>query len=148
LAALHRPPRTAARDGVEVVLLAGVPGAGKSRAAEAFAARGYERLNRDTMGGTLRGIAKKLDERLRDGATRVVLDNTYVTRATRYDVLRIASAHGASVRCLFFDTPPEQAQVNAVLRMLDRFGRVLEPDEMDELVKTEPAALAPRAISR
>ena len=39
-------------------------------------ARGYERLNRDELGGTLRGIVQRLDERLRDGAERIVLDNT------------------------------------------------------------------------
>lgn len=149
LGALRRPPPSAStRDDVEVVLLVGVPGAGKSRAAEALVARGYERLNRDTLGGTLRGIAKRLDERLGAGAKRLVLDNTYVTRATRYDMLRTASAHGARVRSVFLDTPQEQAQINVVLRMLERFGRVIEPAELDELVKTEPAALAPRAVSR
>jgi aryl-alcohol dehydrogenase-like predicted oxidoreductase len=143
-----RNPRVAAARDVEIALLAGVPGAGKSCAAAAFVARGYERLNRDSIGGTLRGIGQKLDERLRAGATRMVLDNTYVTRATRHDVLRIAFSHGARVRCWFFDTPPEQAQVNVVLRMLRRFGRLLGPEEMDALVRTEPAALAPRSVSR
>jgi adenylate kinase family enzyme len=147
LASVRSPPVVRARE-VEVALLMGMPGAGKSRAAHGFVARGYERLNRDAAGGTLRGIGQKLEERLRGGAKRVVLDNTYVTRAARYDVLRIASSHGARVRCVFFDTPQEQAQVNVVLRMLERFGRVVGPEEMGELARTEPAALAPRAISR
>jgi adenylate kinase family enzyme len=126
----------------------GVPGAGKSRAAESFVSRGYERLNRDTVGGTLRAIAQALDERLRAGAGRLVLDNTYVTRAARSDVLRIASSHAARVRCVFFETPLPEAQVNVVLRMIERFGRVIEPDEMAKLARTDPAALAPHALSR
>jgi aryl-alcohol dehydrogenase-like predicted oxidoreductase/predicted kinase len=132
----------------EVVLMMGVPGAGKSSAAEAFVARGYERLNRDSLGGTLRGIVRRLDDRLRDGAERVVLDNTYVSRATRNDVLRIAHARGASVRCIFFDTPQHEAQLNVVHRMIDRFGHVLDPRELAAHSKRDPAALAPSAVLR
>ena len=132
----------------EVVLFMGLPGAGKSRAAEALVGRGYERLNRDSLGGTLRGIVRRLDERLRDGATRVVLDNTYVTRATRNDVIRIAHGHGAEVRCVFFDTPPQEAQINVVRRMIARFGGVLEPAEVAARSREDPAALAPRAVYR
>ena len=132
----------------EVVLLMGVPGAGKSRAAEALVARGYERLNRDTLGGTLRGIVRRLDERLHAGATQIVLDNTYVTRATRNDVIRIAHGHGAQVRCVFFDTPPHEAQINVVRRMIARFGSVLEPAELSLRAREDPAALAPSAVYR
>ena len=48
----------------EVVLVMGIPGAGKSRVAAGYVARGYERLNRDERGGTLRGLADALDELL------------------------------------------------------------------------------------
>ncbi|HSO33265.1 MAG TPA: aldo/keto reductase, partial [Labilithrix sp.] len=147
LGTLRRPP-SPSRTGAEVVLLMGVPGAGKSRCAERYVARGYERLNRDTLGGTLRGIVRRLDDRLREGAQRVVLDNTYVTRATRNDVVRTAHARGASVRCVFFDTPPHEAQHNIVQRMLDRFGRVLDPQEIATLGKAEPTALPPSALLR
>jgi hypothetical protein len=126
----------------------GVPGAGKSRAAEGFVARGYERLNRDVAGGSLRAIAQTLDERLRAGADRLVLDNTYVTRAARSDVVRIASSYGARVRCVYLETPLSDAQVNVVVRMLERFGRVVEPEQMTELARIDPAALAPHALSR
>jgi hypothetical protein len=89
-----------------------------------------------------------LDERLRAGATRIVLDNTYVTRASRSDVLRIADSRGARVRCVFFETPLAEAQVNVVLRMIERFGRVIPPEEVAELGRRDPAALAPHALSR
>ena len=152
LGELRRPHAVPARDAspcdAEIVVLMGVPGAGKSRAAEGFVARGYERLNRDTAGGTLRAIAQTLDDRLRAGGRRLVLDNTYVTRASRSDVLRIASLREARVRCLFFETPLPEAQVNVVLRMIERFGRVAEPEEMNELARLDPAALAPHALSR
>ena len=67
----------------------GIPGAGKSRAAERFVADGYDRLNRDERGGTLADIAAALDDTLRRGETRVVLDNTYLTRAQRSVAIEI-----------------------------------------------------------
>jgi hypothetical protein len=150
LGRMRRPPAALAVEPgeSEVVLLMGLPGAGKSRAAQAYVERGYERLNRDLEGGTLKKIARLLDERLGAGATRVVLDNTYVTRASRYEVVRVASAHAAKVRCVHVDTPLVEAQINIVSRMLERFGRVLEPEELDRLARTDAAALAPHAAFR
>jgi aryl-alcohol dehydrogenase-like predicted oxidoreductase len=150
LGRMRRPPPAppVARGNAEVVLVMGVPGSGKSRAAEAYVARGYERLNRDTEGGTLRKIARLLEERLAAGAERVVLDNTYVTRASRYDVVRVGSMHGAMVRCVHLETPLADAQINVVLRMLRIFGRVLDPEELSKLARTDPASLAPHAVFR
>src|SRR5207244_9375897 len=59
------------RTGAEVVLVMGIPGAGKSRVAEEYVARGYERLNRDERGGSLRELAGALDELLVAGVRRV-----------------------------------------------------------------------------
>jgi hypothetical protein len=132
----------------EVVILMGIPGAGKSRAAASFVARGYERLNRDETGGTLRGIARKLEERLAAGAERIVLDNTYVTRASRSEVLFAASRHGAKVVCQHFEVPAHEAQINVVLRMLEQFGELLEPDAMARLARTTPNLVAPRVQFR
>ena len=89
-----RPARRAksrAADG-DVVLVMGIPGAGKSRVAEEYAARGYVRLNRDERGGTLRDIAAALDEQLSSGVRRLVLDNTYLTRASRSYAIEVAGA--------------------------------------------------------
>ena len=129
--------------GGEVVVVMGIPGAGKSRLAADYVARGFVRLNRDERGGSLRGIADALDETLGDGTRRVVLDNTYLTRSARSHVLDVAARHGASTRCVWLDTPLAQAQVNLVERLLERFGRLPGPDELDELAKTEPGVMAP-----
>jgi aryl-alcohol dehydrogenase-like predicted oxidoreductase len=67
----------------EVVVVMGIPGAGKTRIAEQYRARGYVRLNRDERGGGLRELAAALDADLDAGARRVVLDNTYLTGAAR-----------------------------------------------------------------
>ena len=99
----------------------GIPGCGKSRVAEEYSARGYLRLNRDERGGSLRDLAKALEEELSSQAVRIVLDNTYLTRAARSYVVEAAHRHGARARCIWLDTPLAQAQVNLVERLLDRF---------------------------
>ena len=81
--------------GEEVVLVMGIPGAGKSRVARDYVDRGDLRLNRDAHGGSLRQLAGALDEALTAGARQIVLDNTYLTRA----VLTLVGGRGARRGC-------------------------------------------------
>ena len=124
-------------------MIMGIPGAGKTRLAESFAARDYLRLNRDESGGGLRELADALERALATGAQRVVLDNTYLTRAARSHVIDVAHQHGISVRCLWLDTPLAQAQVNLVERLLERLGALPMPEDLRALARGEPGALAP-----
>ena len=64
-ASARRARRSRVADDGEVVVVMGIPGAGKSRLAEDYVARGYLRLNRDERGGSLRELAHALDERCR-----------------------------------------------------------------------------------
>ena len=148
-AALAAPTRRArkARAG-EVVLVMGIPGAGKSRIAEDYVERGYVRLNRDERGGSLRELAGALEEALAAGAGRVVLDNTYLSRASRSYVLETASRHGLPARCVWLDTPLAQAQVNLVERLLERFGRLPTPEELKEVARREAGLHTPTSQMR
>jgi aryl-alcohol dehydrogenase-like predicted oxidoreductase len=144
-----RRGRSAPPSGAEVVLVMGIPGAGKSRVAADYVGRGYERLNRDERGGSLRDLAAALDRVLASGARQVVLGNTYPTRASRNDVVEASRRRGASVRCVWLDTPLAQAQVNMVERLLDRFdGRLPRPEELRALARLEPGLLAPTSQMR
>jgi aryl-alcohol dehydrogenase-like predicted oxidoreductase len=136
------------RSDAEVVLVMGVPGAGKSRVAADHMARGYVRLNRDERGGSLRDLAAALDDELAAGAAGVVLDNTYLTRAARNDVIEVAAQHGTPVRCIWLDTPLAQAQVNLVERLLERFGELPTPGQLWEVSRQEPGLLAPTSQMR
>jgi aryl-alcohol dehydrogenase-like predicted oxidoreductase/predicted kinase len=127
----------------EVVLIMGIPGAGKSRLADGYAARGYVRLNRDERGGALRALADELDQLLADGPRRVVLDNTYLTRAARSYVIEAAGRHGLRTRCVWLRTPLAQAQVNLVERLLARFGSLPTAEELRAAARREPGLLAP-----
>ncbi len=126
----------------------GVPGAGKSRIAQAYVARDYLRLNRDERGGSLRDLAAALDDELSAGSRRVVLDNTYLTRASRSYVIETANGHGAGARCIWLDTPLAQAQVNLVERLLERFGELPTPEKLQELARSEQGVLAPTSQMR
>ncbi len=132
----------AARKG-DVVVIMGIPGAGKSRVAAEHVERGYARLNRDERGGTLRDIANALDEALASGTREAVLDNTYLTRATRSYVVEAASHHGVPARCIWLDTPLAHAQVNLVERLLDRFGALPTPEQLKSAARSEPGLLSP-----
>jgi aryl-alcohol dehydrogenase-like predicted oxidoreductase/predicted kinase len=141
------PPSTSPDDG-DVVLVMGIPGAGKSLVADGYVARGYARLNRDERGGRLRDLADALDDELSSGARRVVLDNTYLTRAARSHVIETASRRGVPARCVWLDTPLAQAQVNLVERMLDQFGGLPTPDKLRELARRHPGVLGPTSQMR
>jgi aryl-alcohol dehydrogenase-like predicted oxidoreductase len=136
----NREPDAAAG---EVVIIMGLPGAGKSTAARAFVEQGYARLNRDDDGGSLRSLLPALDALVEGGTTRIVLDNTYVSRKSRAAVIQAASKRGLPVRCVWLSTSVEDAQVNAVSRMVGKFGRLLGPEEMRQTVKHDISAFGP-----
>jgi aryl-alcohol dehydrogenase-like predicted oxidoreductase len=143
-----RVERPIQQDDAEVVLVMGIPGAGKARVAEEYVARGYTRLNRDERGGSLRQLADALEEELASGARRVVLDNTYLTRAARSYVIDSASRYGVATRCIWLDTPLAQAQVNLVERLLERFGALPTPEELRALARRGDGVLAPTSQMR
>ena len=135
-------------DEPEVVVVMGVQGAGKSSEVDRYLARGYARLNRDQLGGDLDGLVPRLGALLAAGQRRVVLDNTYATRVSRFAVIRMAHAHGVPVRCRFLATPIDEAYANVVMRILDRYGKLLGPEELKELSKDDPNLPPPQAMAR
>jgi aryl-alcohol dehydrogenase-like predicted oxidoreductase/histidinol phosphatase-like enzyme/predicted kinase len=141
-AAAHDPIAPLQASG-EVVLIMGLPGAGKSLFTRSFIDRGYVRLNRDVQGGSLRDLVPSLDRVVEAGQSHVVLDNTYVSRKARAPVVHAAARHGLPVRCVWLATTIDDAQVNAAARMMSTFGRLLEPDEMRQTSKRDPSVFGP-----
>jgi aryl-alcohol dehydrogenase-like predicted oxidoreductase len=138
----------AARANADVVIVMGIPGAGKSGIAADYVRRGYARLNRDERGGSLHALAGDLDEQLKAGLRRAVLDNTYLTRAARSRVVETAAGHGVAVRCVWLDTPLAQAQVNLVERLLERFGSLPMPEQIRAAARREPWLMLPTSQMR
>lgn len=145
-APIYPPSAASASAEGEVVLIMGVQGSGKSESARRWVERGYLRLNRDERGGTLKALSAALEKALRDGQRRVVLDNTFLTRAMRQPFLQIAARLGVPVRGIWLETPLGETQVNVVLRMLRQHGRLLEPAELKK--GDDPSRIHPRVVFR
>jgi aryl-alcohol dehydrogenase-like predicted oxidoreductase/histidinol phosphatase-like enzyme len=142
------PPAVRSSIAGEIVLIMGLPAAGKSTLAQPFTQQGYTRLNRDETGGSLRGLASRLAAIVAAGNTRLVIDNTFVTRQARAPMLDAASRAGLRVRGLWLTTSIDDAQVNAVSRMLSRYGRLLEPGEMRRISARDPGVFPPGVLFR
>ena len=132
----------------EVVLVMGMPGAGKSVVARELEERGYQRLNRDLQGGSLSGLVARLDAGLSGAHRRWVLDNTYPSRKSRNEVVECAWRHGVPVRCIWIDTSASDAQINAITRLLEVHGRLPTPEEIRAKGKRDPRYLGPDAQFR
>ena len=132
----------AARDG-EVVLVMGLPAAGKSTIARRFVERGYTRLNRDEIGGSLRAMVPALERQIVAGTTRLVLDNTYISRTSRAPIIEVATRFGLRTRGVWVATPVEDAQTNACWRMVEKYGRLLEPDEIRQTARRDAGIFGP-----
>jgi aryl-alcohol dehydrogenase-like predicted oxidoreductase/predicted kinase len=129
----------------DVVIVMGMPGAGKTTVARELEARGYERLNRDALGGSLADLVPRLHSALAAGRRRVVLDNTYASRASRNEVIECAWAQGVPVRCVWLATGVADAQINAITRMIEAHGRLPSPEEIRERGRVDPRYLGPTA---
>ncbi|MCA9540144.1 MAG: HAD-IIIA family hydrolase [Myxococcales bacterium] len=146
--ATQRPPLTAPPPAeAEAVLLLGSPAAGKSSRVQPLVDRGYVRLNRDDLGGTLDQLVPLLARAHETGARHFVLDNTYGTRKSRAALLTRCAELNLPTRAVWLDAPEEAAQFNAARRLLARYGRHLDPRELQRADPDAPNTFPPVVIS-
>lgn len=132
----------------EIYMMVGVPASGKSRLAEAELASKTDKivyLSRDREGGKIADLVPKMQKAASEQAHTIVLDCTFVDRASRAPFLAAAAASNAKLHCWFFDTAPELAQFNACWRMCERHGKVLRAEDMNT-VKNDPNMFMPTAL--
>jgi HAD superfamily hydrolase (TIGR01662 family) len=135
----------AATAGQEAVLVGGMPAGGKTSLTRSLVEQGYERLNRDTVGGKVDDLLPRLGQLLAAGKS-VVLDNLYATCDSRAGAVKVAKARGVPIRFVLMNTGLEDAQFNACLRMMERCGKVLHPDDHKQTPHRDDPNLFPVAV--
>jgi D-glycero-D-manno-heptose 1,7-bisphosphate phosphatase len=124
----------------EVVMMVSLPGAGKSSISAGF--RGYTVLNRDSVGGTVAQLIPKMVTEILAGRN-VVLDNTNNKVEYRWPFIKAVKEAGATIRCFHLDTSAEDCQINALMRMWERYGKIFfDPEELKQ-VASDPNMFPP-----
>jgi aryl-alcohol dehydrogenase-like predicted oxidoreductase len=143
-----RPHANSLRADAEIVMVMGLPAAGKTTLTETLVADGYRRLNRDEAGGSLSSLIPELQRALSNGANRIVLDNTYTTRKSRAPVIQAAADFGVPVRCRWLTTSLDDAQVNAVTRLVTKYGTLPDEPGLAALRKRDVNVFPPTVLFR
>lgn len=128
----------------EFVIVMGYNAAGKTTLVNEFVSQGYHRINRDLVGGTLDGVAVLAHADFNSGKKKIVLDNTYITIESRKSIISVAKSLGVPIRCVWLATSFEDAQFNACLRMVERAGKLLSPEELKK--SKDPNLFPPIAL--
>lgn len=128
----------------EIVIIMGYNAAGKSTIVKEFENNGYHRINRDLTGGTLDGQADLARKALKSGKNKIVLDNTYATIESRESIIAVGKELNLPVKCVWLTTSMEDAQLNACMRMMDRCGKILGPEELKK--QKDPNLFPPVAL--
>lgn len=136
------------RSDAELVMVMGLPAAGKTTLTRTLVAEGYQRLNRDEAGGALGGLIPELQRALANAGTRIVLDNTYITRKSRAEVIRAAADLDVPVRCKWLNTSLDDAQVNAATRLVTKYGTLPGEAELAALRKRDVNLFPPTVLFR
>lgn len=132
----------------EIVLVAGPPGGGKSSFVKSLVAEGYNRINRDEVGGSLATNGQSysiLRMAYAAGERSFVLDNVFATVADRKVVIDEAVKLGLPIRIVWLLTSPEQAQFFAARRQVQRYGKLFNEADYKVHGKTDPNMFPPAA---
>jgi HAD superfamily hydrolase (TIGR01662 family) len=108
----------------KVVMICGAPASGKSTISKNFAVNGgYTELNRDKVGGAVIDLLPHFEAALQNGQS-VVIDNLFATKLSRSPFIVAAKKLGATVGCHWMATSIEDAVINALHRMWERYGKL------------------------
>ena len=116
-------------DKPNVVMFVGKPCSGKSSTAKEYEQKGYVRLNRDAIGGKIAGLVPLMVEELQKG-NNVLLDNTHCIVDHRKDFIAAAKQMNVPISCVWFNTSIEDCEINFCIRMIERYGKILGPEEL------------------
>lgn len=115
-----------------IMLIMGMMASGKSSKAKFYIDKGYVWINRDALGGTIKGLEKYVRAAL-DENKSVVLDNTFPTKKSRELFIKIAKEYNIPIDCIHVTISLEDAERNFCHRMLSIAGKALSYEEMKAL---------------
>jgi histidinol phosphatase-like enzyme len=117
----------------DIKLVLGYPASGKTTEVREFVDKGYHRINRDELGGSLAEMLGYVERAIANGHTRIILDNTYPSVQSRASIIALGTRLGIPVTCLWMKTSFEDSQLNACLRMMNRVGQIPGPDDFKDI---------------
>ena len=121
-----------------LVMLVGLPAAGKSTIVKDYLSQGYEKLSRDDGdGATADKFLEKVAKLIELEEEKIILDNTYMTRDSRSATISLAKFNGYTITGIYLKTSIEDAMYNAVTRMITRHGKLFQ-DASDYKVANDP----------
>lgn len=127
----------------DIILVIGYNAAGKTTIVKKWEDKGYVRLNRDEHGGKISDLLQPCEEIILSGKG-VVLDNTFPSIPSRQPFIDLAKRLGCDIHCVHLKTSFEDAQLNACLRMMERVGKILGPNDKTN----DPNLFPPVALFR
>lgn len=126
-------------------MIIGLQASGKTSIVKNYEKEGYYVLSRDTEGGSMNGLLLKFKKMLTDGVQKILLDNTNLTVEVRKPFIDTAKEFGYKVSAAFMNTSFEDAQFNAVTRMVRRTGKLFK-DKEDYKTTKDPNIFPPAAL--
>lgn len=138
-------------------MIMGLPGAGKTSTVNSYVESGFERLNRDELGGGMDHILQLLEKRYNAGVDKFVLDNTFVDKASRAPFIVFAKKHGFEIVAIWIDISKEDALHNVatrIVRSCDKKGdsyfayKVLSADKNNKHIDGHIPAIAVHAKAK
>jgi len=132
----------------KVVMIVGCPASGKGTLSEDYIKKGYVHLNRDKEGGKVSDLLPKMEQLLKQGQN-IILDNTFPTIESRAPFIEIAQKNNAEILCEVMKTTIEEAQLNALFRMHDRYGKIFfTAGDIKDSGVNDPNMFPPAALFR
>ena len=126
-----------------VVLVGGLPGAGKTSLVTRPEYKNYVRLNRDLIGGKIENLVPFVRKALSEGKD-VISDNLFCTLEDRKIFIDVCQETGTEIEMLWMGTSAEDCQVNACRRQFKMWGHVLRPEEFkDKAIQKDPNTFPP-----
>jgi len=129
-----------------MIMLCGVPGSGKTHLTKDELADADVYLSRDKEGGKVHDLVPKVEMAIAQGAKKIVLDCTFVTKEHRDPFLALAAKMDTPIHGIFIDATKEISQFNICWRQLQTYGKILRTKADYEEFKDHPHSLPPQAM--